>query len=1276
MSPSPLYLDRRSFLKYAAALAAYAGNVALWGWQTAMADAAGSLPLASIVYAEFKDDFAQARAQAESQTAAARQVADPQRLADALLALGVVKLLQGEPAAAAAHFRELETLLPADPLRQLRAATFNEMAAYQQYNHFPNDSGGSVADMETVQTQRFMALLAETGKRKAALRAQVSAQPALQENAFVGEELDGTKSLQSALDSAATLPMSPQQRLQLLNQVVGMLTSAADSQTAYPPAWHAASLRNRADLYRRGGDRQTALVYLEQAKQRYLQIGDKAGAGACWLDEGDAYAAPLSSPLVFNTALNPPPNAESSLSSLVMDRELDRSAVDSRRAAEAYNEAEALYAAAGGCPRAEAALALRRSYLAGLANDTAAALAKARSATEQFQAAGDFYGYWTAAAHSALLKIADGQIPEARDVAAGIGEWGKTAGSFSYALGLGFMHSRVGWHWLLRDADFERALACFRLAEALHAGLGSTPRQAQSIMDQGYVMRKLGERDAAVVKLEQAVALQSAAQTSAALDANAPLRLLLSLHGLWQAYLDGMDADGMERIAGKLRSQIEWLQTHPAADIPGGNLLVTQLAQEAIEYTRVNAPCYRAVSARNAGDRAEAERQFAVALAAAKNTAGHHRDFQLAIVHAQRKDYPAAAAAYRRYLPQQNAASPLSQTIETLAAQLGTEALVANAQQQWRYSQQQAASFFCAVKAYADAASHLRQLENRFGANWWQSEDKPWESLQTYGEVAEGLENYPEAAAHYAQALDHFERSRQLLRRDNFKTALSSGSSSQYLYFLPARNALKLAALQPAAASEHQQTAYRYAERGKARALLDLMAGGANRTDAAGDESVRLWLQDTAKLATWGSLLAAERGEQTPDAGRISYLEQKIAAAETQLRQTETQLAAASPNFYRSVNRQAPIADVGQIAALLPAGTALLQYAFLGDDLLAWAIGSQGLLAAERQQFNAKQLDLLVRDFHTACERRGDYRQSGEQLSALLLKPFAAALAEHSQLLIVPYGTTHGLPFHALPWQDRPLIAGHRVSYLPSASILQFLAQPGNSPKAEPAVLAVGNPANMAYQAPFAETATAQPALPAAATEAAYIASLFDKNRELIGPKATLAAVKQALPDCNVLHFATHGILAETAPLLSSILLADGAALTVQDLIGLRLNADLVVLSACRTGQGKTAGGDDVLGFSRGLLAAGARAAIVSLWPVDDLATSLLMAEFYRQLKAGAAPGLALQAAQNYLQALEPEAIKTGRLKALSSRGISVDSDAAPADYRHPYYWAPFVLVG
>lgn len=1275
MSPASLYLDRRTFLKYAALVAAYAGKIGVSGWSEAYAAelaGADSLPLTSIVYAEFKDDFAQARAKAESQAAAARRAVNPELLADALLNLGIVRLLQGEAAAAAGHFREIETLLPADPLRQLRATSFTEMAAYQQFNHFPNESGGSVADMESGQTQRFMALLAETGKRKSGLRTQVSAAQALQENAFVGEELDGIKSLQSALDSAATLPMTPQQRTQLLSQVLTMLTP--DSQTGYSPAWQAVVLRNRADLYRRGGDLQTALVYWQQAKQLYLQIGDKAGAGACWLAEGDAYAAPLSSPLVFNTALNPPPNADSSLSSQAMERELDRSAVDIRRATDAYAQAAALFAAAGNCPRGEAAVSLRHAYLAALANDTAAALAKASSAREQFQAAGDGYGYWTAAAHVALLKVADGQVPEPRDIAAGIGEWGKTSGSFSYALGLGFLHSRLGWHWLLRDADFERALACFRLAESLYTGLGSTPRRVQSLMDQGYLLRKLGERDAAIVHLQQAVELQSAAQNSARLDADAPLRLLLSLHGLWQAYLDGMDADNMETIAGKLQTQIDWLKTHPASDNTGAGLLVAQLAQEAIEYTAVNAPCYRALAARNAGDRTEAERQFAIALAAADKTAQHHRDFQLAIVHAQRKDYPAAAAAYRRYLPKQIAASPLSSSIEALAAQIGGEAIQASLQQQWRNSQQQAALFFCMIKAYADSADHLGQLENRFGKDWWQSEDKPWESLQTYGEVAEGLENLTQASEYYAKALDEFERSRQLLRRDNFKTALSSASNSQYLYFLPARNALKLAALQQASAASHRQTAYHYAERGKARALLDLMANGANRPERNADESVRRWLQDTAKLATWGSLLAGERGAQTPDAGRIAYLEQKIAAAENQLRQTETQLAAANPSFYRSVNRQAPIADVGQIAGLLPAGTALLQYAFLGEDLLAWAIDGQGLITAERQNIDAKQLDRRVRDFHTACERRGDYRQTGDQLSEWLLKPFADVLATHNRLLIVPYGSTHILPFHALPWQGRPLIAGHSVSYLPSASILQFLAKPVSSPK--PAVLAVGNPAKMAYQAPFAEHAVAQPALPAAETEAAHIARLFDHHRTLTGPAATVAAVREAIPDFNVLHFATHGVLAENAPLLSSILLADGGALTVQDLIGLRLNADLVVLSACRTGQGKTAGGDDVLGFSRGLLAAGARAAIVSLWPVDDLATSLLMAEFYRHLQAGEMPGSALQAAQVHLQTLSPDAIKSGRREVLSSRGVSVDSDAAPADYRHPYYWAPFVLVG
>jgi CHAT domain-containing protein len=126
----------------------------------------------------------------------------------------------------------------------------------------------------------------------------------------------------------------------------------------------------------------------------------------------------------------------------------------------------------------------------------------------------------------------------------------------------------------------------------------------------------------------------------------------------------------------------------------------------------------------------------------------------------------------------------------------------------------------------------------------------------------------------------------------------------------------------------------------------------------------------------------------------------------------------------------------------------------------------------------------------------------------------------------------------------------------------------------------------------------------------------------------------------RVIHLATRGILDEKAPLLSSVLLAHGEQLNVYELMGLHLNADLVVLSACSTARGQITDGDDVIGLTRGLLAAGAKAVLVSLWPVSDLATTLFMGEFFRQL---------------YLAQATP----------------AIDSS-----YSHSFYWAPFILVG
>jgi CHAT domain-containing protein len=167
-----------------------------------------------------------------------------------------------------------------------------------------------------------------------------------------------------------------------------------------------------------------------------------------------------------------------------------------------------------------------------------------------------------------------------------------------------------------------------------------------------------------------------------------------------------------------------------------------------------------------------------------------------------------------------------------------------------------------------------------------------------------------------------------------------------------------------------------------------------------------------------------------------------------------------------------------------------------------------------------------------------------------------------------------------------------------------------------------------------------------------------------------------------VLHFATHGRLDQDAPGLSCLLLAGGEALSVYELAGMELDVDLAVLSACRTGQGEATRGDDVVGLARGLLGAGCRAAVVSLWPVDDASTAILMAAFYRRLAAGTVPVDALRAAQLHVRGLgvAEAAAELAALRAVvpaSTRDVfNRLGPVGAAGYDHPYHWAPFVLVG
>jgi len=163
-----------------------------------------------------------------------------------------------------------------------------------------------------------------------------------------------------------------------------------------------------------------------------------------------------------------------------------------------------------------------------------------------------------------------------------------------------------------------------------------------------------------------------------------------------------------------------------------------------------------------------------------------------------------------------------------------------------------------------------------------------------------------------------------------------------------------------------------------------------------------------------------------------------------------------------------------------------------------------------------------------------------------------------------------------------------------------------------------------------------------------------------VGRKASReAALDAGLRDYRYIHFATHGFLDTERPSLSALVLSqidengrpvDGF-LRVNDIYGMRLNADLVVLSACQTGLGKEVRGEGVMGLTRAFMYAGAPRVIVSLWSVNDRATATLMAELYRNmLSRGMRPADALRKAQ---------------LKLRKSK-----------DWPSPYYWAAFQLQG
>ena len=404
--------------------------------------------------------------------------------------------------------------------------------------------------------------------------------------------------------------------------------------------------------------------------------------------------------------------------------------------------------------------------------------------------------------------------------------------------------------------------------------------------------------------------------------------------------------------------------------------------------------------------------------------------------------------------------------------------------------------------------------------------------------------------------------------------------------------------------------AFLAAERAKARALVDLLA---QRHDLppppASDDKVR---------SLFASAQTSEASLGVPSNEEAMRGIQIVAAARSSLVQVAPEAASLV-----SV-QQTPLAT---ISARISYDETLIDYYAAGDDLYAFVI-SNGQLRGFR--LSAQGLDEEVRGFRESIERRNaDSRTRAQVLYARLLQPLMHDVSG-DKLTISPHGSLHYLPFGALQDGEHYLIDRFSLRITPSASALAYFRS--DRPSKPGKLLALGNPdlGNPRYD------------LPKAQVEAISVAAMFPASRALVRADASKSAIMDLGGSFSMLHFATHGKFETDAPLSSGLYLARGTepdgVLTVSDLYSLRWDVDLVTLSACETGLGKVANGDDVIGLTRGFLYAGARSIVASLWEVDDAATEELMLSFYRNLE-GHSKREALRLAQIETRAKHPQPV-------------------------------------
>jgi CHAT domain-containing protein len=601
---------------------------------------------------------------------------------------------------------------------------------------------------------------------------------------------------------------------------------------------------------------------------------------------------------------------------------------------------------------------------------------------------------------------------------------------------------------------------------------------------------------------------------------------------------------------------------------------------------------------------------------------------------------------------------------------------------------------------YSEALESARKTDNR--------SDIP---LALYGlaRAERKLGNFNNARLYIIEAIEIADSLRNRIVDDEIRSIYFAAVKTFYDFYID----LLMQAHKSQPEKQYDRLALEISEKARARNLMDLLKmSGVDIRQGVDAELLTREKELKSRLAEKASrynrvMLARHTPDEAEKAQRdVNEASEALAKAEAEIKQR-------SPR-YASITQPSAV-TVKEMQELLDSGTLMLQYILGERRSYLWVVSRESVHSFElpsgeeiNKQVSAVYAAVTARNqvgpgeterLKTKRVKAADeeYSLNAATLSSTLLSP-AADLVGSKRLVIVPDGSLNYISFAALPSPRYPamgqtpsvLAHSHEIVTLPSALSLSLLREEANGRSTAKKMVAVfadpvfsGTDARAGGQARLAKPvrsspgvglrdldlaassvglANGLPRLPFSRREADAITSRV--KRDLTAKYIDFGANKETvfvsgLDQYRIVHFATHGFLDSKNPALSGMVLSlvdktgadiDGF-LRLQDVFNLKLNADLVVLSACNTALGKEVRGEGLVGLTRGFMYAGSPRVVASLWKVDDAATANFMAIFYRKMLVdNLRPAAALRAAQ-------VEMMKQPR-------------------WRSPYYWAPFVLQG